>query len=118
MAVGEWRWLKNFVSSSKKQKALNVIQILLVNTMAQNPQTTISIRIDKVMHNEMKLHDEINWSGILRRTIAQELAVARNLDRERALKALGSAALISKGCRWTGKKGSTEVIREWRDKRR
>ena len=36
-------------------------------------ETTISVRIDKKVHNQMRLHDEINWSAVIRRALQEYL---------------------------------------------
>jgi len=79
---------------------------------------TISVRIDKALHEEMKFNDEVNWSAILRKSIAEQIKKIGSIDIERAKK---SAQLIDK-IRMSGAfdkgKTSVEVIREWRRKRK
>lgn len=81
-------------------------------------EVTISLRVDKEIHQEMKDHNHINWSAVLRNSIANTL---ENLDKINTVRAeaagktidtLRSAKLFTKG------KKSVEVIREWREKRR
>ena len=81
-------------------------------------EVTISLRVDKGMHQEMKIHDEINWSAMLRKSILQALENMDQIDRGRAgmasktMDTLRSAKVFAKG------KSSVEVIREWRERRR
>jgi len=81
-------------------------------------EVTISLRVDKNIHQEMKHHNHINWSAVLRNSIAQTLEDLDNIDTARAkaasktIDALRSAKLFTKG------KKSVEVIREWREKRK
>ena len=48
---------------------------------------TVSFRIDKSIHSMMKMHDEINWSAIIRKTVAERLNQLNSIDKERALNA-------------------------------
>ena len=81
-------------------------------------EVTISLRVDKGVHQEMKHHDHINWSAVLRNSIVQTLLDLDKLDNARAdtasktIDALRSAKLFTRG------KKSVEVIREWREKRK
>ena len=81
-------------------------------------EVTISLRVDKGVHQEMKHHDHINWSAVLRNSITQTLEDMDKIDTVRAeaasktIDALRSAKLFTKG------KKSVEVIREWREKRK
>ncbi len=81
-------------------------------------EVTISLRVDKEIHQEMKHHDHINWSALLRNSIANTLENLDKIDIHRAeaasktIDALRSAKLFTKG------KKSVEVIREWREKRK
>jgi hypothetical protein len=94
-------------------KALNVLQILRED-MAD---VTISLRIDKKLHQRMKQHDELNWSAVLRRSIAEELDHIEHFDRKRAQDAVKAAKDIRESDGYHGKSGA-EIIREWRDKRK
>ena len=79
---------------------------------------TISIRINKHIHDLMNLHDDINWSGFIRNSIGQKLEGERRIDKGKALIAcremdsLRAKRVFDKG------RNSTEIIREWRGKRR
>lgn len=80
--------------------------------------TTISLRIEKKIHKQIKLHDEINWSAILRRSIYEQLQKLDTIDIERAKESairmdkLRRADVFNKG------KLSVDIIREWRQKRK
>lgn len=79
---------------------------------------TVSVRVERNLHDQMKLHDEINWSAVLRRSIEQKIGEVEQIDLSRArhatemLKQLRSKKAFDKG------KTTGELIREWRDKRR
>ena len=34
----------------------------------------VSTRVDKNLHNKMKMHDEINWSSVMRESIAEKIS--------------------------------------------
>ena len=78
----------------------------------------ISVRIDKESREKMRLHEHINWSAIIRKAIKQQLEKENVIDVELARRAsrdidkLREAGAFSKG------KTGTEIIREWRNKRR
>lgn len=81
-------------------------------------EVTISLRVDKEIHQEMKHHDHINWSAVLRNSIANTLENLDKIDVHRAEAAAKTIdALRAEKCFTKGKK-SVEVIREWREKRR
>ncbi len=83
--------------------------------------TTISVRIDKGTHERMKNHDHINWSAIIRRTLQQQLEQLqkeKKFDREKAQKASQDIDKIRESGVFNGRKSGTEIIREWRDKRK
>ena len=79
---------------------------------------TISLRVDEHMHQEMKMHEEINWSAVLRKSISERLEELERIDAEKARKALASINSIRKNKVFDGGRNSTEIIREWREKRR
>lgn len=80
--------------------------------------TTISVRIDEHIHHEMKMHDDINWSGIVRNSIAEKLEELEQIDIPKAKKALQDIAQLRKARTFDLGKNSTEIIREWREKRK
>ena len=49
-------------------------------------EVTISLRVDKEVHKKMKLHDEINWSALLRKSIIKTIEDFDFIDKERAEK--------------------------------
>jgi len=79
---------------------------------------TISLRVDKRIHSMMKMHDEINWSAVLRKTLSEKLRQLEVIDRDRALQAskgidkLREKKIFDKG------EAVTKIIRRWRDKRK
>lgn len=82
-------------------------------------EVTVSLRLDKKLHEQMKLHDEINWSAVLRKLIAQKLEQFETIDKERAMKAAKSMdELRASNAFGKGGRAAVEIIREWREKRR
>lgn len=79
---------------------------------------TISLKVEKNVHQQMKLHDEINWSAALRKAIAEQLERLEQIDEERARKAAKQIDEIRKSKVFDKGKTSTEIIREWREKRK
>lgn len=83
--------------------------------------TTISVRIDRSIHERMKQLDHINWSAIIRNTVQQrleQLQKEKKFDKEKALRASQDIDRIRKAGVFNSGKSSVEIIREWRDKRR
>jgi hypothetical protein len=79
---------------------------------------TVSFRVNERIHGMMKIHDEINWSAVVRAAVAMKLAEMHTIDKERARKASREIDEIRKSGVFDGGKNSTEIIREWRDKRK
>ncbi|MDO8508257.1 MAG: hypothetical protein Q7S27_01080 [Nanoarchaeota archaeon] len=79
---------------------------------------TVSFRIDKSTHSMMKIHDEINWSAIIRKTVAEKLRQLNSLDKERALNAARNIDKLRKKKIFDKGGSATQIIREWRDKRK
>lgn len=84
--------------------------------------TIISLRIDKRLHEQMKQVDYINWSAVLRKALVKQLEEQMQkeigFDEEKARKAAQDMDRIRKSGVFSGGKTGTELIREWRDKRR
>ena len=80
--------------------------------------TTISLRIDNNLRNKMRMHEEINWSVILRRAIIENLENKMKVDLEKRKRACEEIDKIRKSGIFKGGKDSTLIIREWRDKRK
>ena len=78
----------------------------------------VSLRVDKDMHREMKLHDEVNWSAVLRKSIAEQIDKTERIDYERAQRAIKDTLEMRKLRLFDQGKNSTELIQEWRSKRR
>ena len=81
-------------------------------------ETIVSLRVDKTLHNQMKLHEEINWSAVLRKSIVERLEKTETIDVERARRAAKAMDRIRRSGVFDGGKTGVEIIREWRDKRR
>ncbi len=80
--------------------------------------TTISLRIKRDLRDKMKMHDEINWSAVLRRAIMENLENREKINLEKRRKASEDIDKLRKSRVFDGGRNSTEIIREWRDKRR
>lgn len=80
----------------------------------------ISVRVNKLMKEKMKMIEYINWSAVLRKAIAQKIEELKqdNFDTKRAKKASESADKIRKSGMFDRGKTGTEIIREWRSKRK
>ena len=78
----------------------------------------ISVRVDKILHHQMKLHEEINWSAVLRKSIAEQLKKNKTIDFERARHAAQSMDKIRRSGIFEKGKSGVEIIREWREKRK
>ena len=79
---------------------------------------TISLRVDKRLHDQMKLHDEVNWSASLRKLIVEQIDKIERIDVLRAERAAKEMDVIRKSKVFDKGRSSTEIIREWRQKRR
>ncbi len=79
---------------------------------------TISVRIDEQIHEKMKEHDEVNWSAIVRKSISEYVERIEEFDKDRAKKALNSIDQMRKEKIFDQGKNSTEIIKEWRMKRK
>ena len=80
----------------------------------------ISLRLNKDLYRKMKMHEQINWSSIVRKTISQELdkMEENNFDEEKAKKAARDSEKIRKSGIFDGGETGTEIIRKWREKRK
>jgi len=78
----------------------------------------ISLRVDKNLKSRMKTHNEIKWGVILRNAIVETLENQSREEIEKRKKAVGMMDRIRKSGVFDGGKNSTQIIREWRDKRR
>jgi hypothetical protein len=81
-------------------------------------ETTVSVRVDKNLHNQMKLHEEINWSAVLRKSIVEQLEAAEHIDTIRAKHAAEGMDRLRKTSIFDKGRPSLEIIREWREKRK
>ncbi|PIN89381.1 hypothetical protein COU60_04480 [Candidatus Pacearchaeota archaeon CG10_big_fil_rev_8_21_14_0_10_34_76] len=78
----------------------------------------ISLRVGKELREKMRAHNQINWSAVARKALAEEAEKLHKIDRKKALEALADADRIRKSGVFDGGKTGTEIIREWRDKRK
>ena len=87
--------------------------------------TTISLRIDKNLHAQMKQLEHINWSALLRKSLREAIEEQRTekihkkeFNEEKIKKAIKDIDRIRKSRVFDGEKTGVEIIREWRDKRK
>lgn len=82
----------------------------------------MSFRVKKDIHNEMKQHDEVNWSAVLRKAVMEKIRQRDinnfEIDKKRASEASKKIDDIRKSKIFDKGKNSTELIREWRDRRK
>ena len=82
----------------------------------------ISLRIDKITKERMKMLEHINWSAILRKTIKEQIERQEEkehiIDLTKARRASNLINKIRKSRTFDGGKSSVEIIREWRNKRK
>lgn len=79
---------------------------------------TISLRIDEQIHEQMKSHDEVNWSAVLRNYIKEHIDKREVISKERAKKAAQIMDKLRKKRAFDKGLSGVRVIREWREKRR
>jgi len=80
--------------------------------------TTISVKIDNEIYSNMKMHDYINWSALIRKSLVQQLEQMNRINTEKAKKAAIDIDRIRKSGVFKGGKSGVEIIREWRNKRK
>jgi urease accessory protein UreF len=82
----------------------------------------VSTRIEKKLHESMKSHDEINWSAVIRNALINKINERESqmniIDINRTKEAEKLAREIRKSKSFSQGKNSTEIIREWRDRRK
>ncbi len=80
---------------------------------------SINVKIQEDLYGSMGIHEEINWSGVIRSAIKEKLKSLedRKFDKERARKAFNASQKLLAAHAFSGRPG-TEIIREWRDKRK
>ena len=78
----------------------------------------ISLRVSKDVKGKMEMHEEINWSAVLRRAILENLENKEKIDLEKRKKASEGIDKIRKSGVFDGGKKSRLIIREWRNKRK
>lgn len=78
----------------------------------------ISVRVDESIHTQMRLHDEINWSAVLRSAVVEKLEKLDKIDVDRAKKAAKSIDILRKSKIFDKGKLTLEIIKEWRQKRK
>ena len=79
---------------------------------------TISMRLDRKMHEKMKMHDEVNWSAILRKSISSYIDQFDEIDISEAKKAADDMDNLRVSNAFSSGQSGAEIIRKWRDKRK
>jgi len=79
----------------------------------------VSIRVDPQTREKMRRLSHVNWSGFIRRAIADKIREEETQDRRLSSRSLRHASKLTDGLRRSspGWK-SEEEIRRWRDLRR
>ena len=77
----------------------------------------ISLRVKKQLKERMRAHDEINWSAVLRKAIIENLENRKKVNLEKRKKVFAMMDKLRKEKAFDGDRNSTEIIREWRNKR-
>lgn len=78
----------------------------------------ISLRVGEDIRERMKMVRHINWSALIRKSIEEQLEKESTFDIEKAKRASQDIDRIRKSSVFSGGKSGTEIIREWRNKRR
>lgn len=82
--------------------------------------STVSVRVDEKTKRLMEMHDEINWSAVLRKDIERkvESLEERQVNWEKAREASRRIDELRESNKFRIKPSGTELIRKWRDSRR
>ena len=78
----------------------------------------ISIRIDKTIRQKMKMHEHINWSALIRKSLVAEIQKMHLVEKNRAERAARDMDALRKIISNQNKQSGVEIIREWRKKRK
>jgi len=78
----------------------------------------ISLRIGKELKEKLRAATHINWSAVVRKALNEEVKKIYRIDKEKAEEAAKNMDKIAKSGVFSGGKTGTEIIREWRDKRK
>lgn len=81
-------------------------------------ETTVSVRMGEDIRNQMRLHDEVNWSAVIRNSVVEKLDELDAIDVKMAKKASEEIDIMRAKYKFVKGKTTTEIIREWRDKRK
>lgn len=79
---------------------------------------TVSVKVDSTIHEHMKLHDEINWSGVLRKAIDEQIEKLHTVDKKKVDSALTRIKKIREAHAFDHGRPSLEILKEWRRKRK
>lgn len=66
----------------------------------------------------MRMHENINWSAVLRESISEQLVSLEQINLEQAKKASIEIDKIRKSKIFSAKPLAEDIIRKWRDKKR
>ncbi len=84
--------------------------------------SVVSVRLDEKLKSKMDKYKHVNWSEVLRKAIAERVALEEMLTKKRSVKmelvreAAGSQDRLR--AKTSGKWSGAEEIRKWRDLRK
>lgn len=81
-------------------------------------ESIVSVRVDSAVHEQMRVHGDINWSGVIRQSLLEKLEHLERIDQERARQAAQQMDKLRRAKVFDKGKTSEELIREWREKRK
>ena len=92
----------------------------MCNTCNTMNDEIISLRINKNLKEKMRMLNHLNWSVILRKMIEQQIEKIEedNFDIDRAKKTSEDMNRIRKAGIFNKGRTGTEIIKDWRDKRK
>lgn len=80
--------------------------------------STVSIRVDEKTKRQMEMHDEINWSAVLRKDIERRMESLREKEVDWTEVRAASDRIDLLREKINKNLHGTELIRKWRDLRR
>lgn len=80
-------------------------------------ESTVSLRVNKKLHEAMKAYKEVNWSAVLRRSIEQTMERMEQIDVKEANEAARIMDRLRRLNAFSKGKEGTAIIREWRKRR-
>ena len=78
----------------------------------------ISLRVGQDLRKRMKMISHINWSSLIRKSIQEQIDKEDNFNLEKAKNASKAIDKLRMSGAFSKGKSGTEIIREWRNKRK